>query len=254
MSLKHTRRFYRRGTIASLLGKLAWADVSDVQRLRMALQVRIIGQVYAFQRWRLSSVQLHRNPACTCPQVANGLQRLHNAQPHPIVHGDLKCANVLIEDNGDGAVIADFGLARAVREAGGRSADREQQQRGCGALTVTISPPEVLADTRAPRGPSVDVYAMGVVLYEMVTGRTAFAGMRQHEVVSTVRSGGRPVIPSSVNSDVAALIADCWAQDADARPTAGQVVTRLNAVIKQLTTADTLLTTTVADDTVYGLN
>ena len=199
--------------------------------------------------------------SCWCwpslQQVATGLQRLHTAQPHPIVHGDLKCANVLIEDNGDGAVIADFGLARAVREAGGGStaaaADMEQQQRGSGALTVVISPPEVLADPRAPRGPPVDLYAMGIVLYEMVTGRTAFAGMRQHEVISSVRSGGRPVIPPSVRADVAALIADCWAQDADARPTASQVVTRLNAIIKQLAAVDTLLTTTVAADTLDGL-
>jgi eukaryotic-like serine/threonine-protein kinase len=167
------------------------------------------------------------------------------------VHGDLKCANVLIEDNGDGAVIADFGLARAVRQAGGGSA--ETAQRGSSALTVTISPPEVLADPRAPRGPPVDVYAMGVVLYEMATGRTAFAGMRQHEVISSVLGGGRPVIPTSVHSDVAALIAVCWAQEAGARPTASQVVTRLNSVIKQLATVDTLLTTSVTADTLDRL-
>jgi serine/threonine protein kinase len=186
------------------------------------------------------------------PQVASGLQRLHSAQPHPIVHGDLKSANVLIEDNGEGAVIADFGLARAVRQAGGggtAAAGDTKQQRGSGALTVTISPPEVLADPRAPRGPAVDVYAMGVVLYEIVTGRIAFAGMRQHEVIRCVLEGGRPGIPHSLHSHVAALITDCWAQDADARPTASQVVARLNAVIKQLAAADTLLTATVAADT-----
>jgi hypothetical protein len=89
---------------------------------------------------------------------------------------------------------------------------------------------------------------MGVVLYEMVTGRTAFSGMRQHEVISSVRSGGRPAIPHSVHSDVAALISDCWAQEAGARPTASQVVTRLNAMIKQLAAASTLMTSTVAGD------
>jgi hypothetical protein len=78
--------------------------------------------------------------------------------------------------------------------------------------------------------------------------------MRQHEAISSVMAGGRPVIPSSVNSDVAALIQDCWAQEAGDRPTAGQVVARLNAVIKQLAAADTLLTTTVADYTLDGLS
>jgi serine/threonine protein kinase len=166
---------------------------------------------------------------------------------------------VLIEDNGDGAVIADFGLARAVREAGGGStaatAAGTVPHRSSGALTVAISPPEVLADPRAPRGPPVDLYAMGIVLYEMVTGRTAFAGMRQHELISSVRSGGRPVIPSSVHSDISALITDCWAQEPGDRPTAGQMVARLNAVIKQLAAADTLLTTTgPPPDTVDGFH
>jgi serine/threonine protein kinase len=173
------------------------------------------------------------------------------------VHGDLKCANVLLEDDGDGAVIADFGLARAVRESSsgdnGSANTQEQQQRSSGALTVAISPPEVLADPRAPRGPPVDVYAMGIVLYEMVTGRTAFAGMRQHEVISSVRAGGRPLIPPSVCSDVAALIKDCWAQEPGDRPAAAQVVAQLNAIIRQMAAADTLLTTAVAADTLEGL-
>lgn len=185
------------------------------------------------------------------PQVASGLQRLHAAQPLPIVHGDLKCANVLLEDDGEGAVIADFGLARAVREAGGGAADEEQ--RGSAALTVAISPPEVLRDVRAPRGPPVDVYALGVVIYEMVAGRAAFVGMRQHEVIRCVLEGRRPPIPASVRSEVAALISDCWAQEASDRPTAGAVVARVNEVIRQLAAADTLLTTAVAADTLQGL-
>ncbi len=191
--------------------------------------------------------------------MASGLQRLHSAHPRPIVHGDLKCANVLIEDDGDGAVIADFGLARAVLGASGCGADgggassSVAEQRGSGALTVSISPPEVLADPRAPRDPPVDIYAFGVVLYEMATGRTAFVGMRQHEVISSVLAGGRPAIPPTVRSEVSALIQDCWAQEADDRPPAGQVVARLNAIIKQLVGADTLLTTTVAADTLDRL-
>jgi serine/threonine protein kinase len=189
------------------------------------------------------------------PQVASGLQRLRTARPRPIVHGDLKCAKVLVEDDGDGAVIADFGLARAVREAGGGCAGAASDggaasaaQRGRAARIVYISPPEVLADPRAPRGPPVDVYAKGVVLYEMTTGRAAFVGMRQHEVVSSVLAGGRPSIPRGVRREVTALIEDCWAQATADRPTAELVVARLNVVIRQLAVADTLRTTTVTAD------
>jgi hypothetical protein len=100
----------------------------------------------------------------------------------------------------------------------------------------------------------VDVYAMGIVLHEMVTGHTVYAGMRKHEVACAVMAGGRPPIPSTVREDVAALIRDCWAQEAADRPTAGDVVARLNAVIKQLVGADTLLTTTVAADTLVDMD
>jgi hypothetical protein len=97
------------------------------------------------------------------------------------------------------------------------------------------------------------VYALGIVLHEMVTGHAAFAGMRQHEVIRCVLEGGRPPIPAGMREGVAALIKDCWAQEAADRPTASQVVMRLNAVIQQLAGADTLLTTTVAADTLEGL-
>jgi serine/threonine protein kinase len=185
-------------------------------------------------------------------QVASGLQRLHTAQPDPIVHGDVKCANVLIEDDGKGAVIADFGLARAVRDAGGMSSSGDVRGVAGGALTVSISPPEVLRDTRAPRGPPVDVYALGIVLHEMMTGRAAYTGMRKHEVVRCVLEGGRPPVPPGMREDVSCLIRDCWAQEAADRPTAGEVVARLTTVIKQLAGADALLTTTVATDTLSG--
>jgi hypothetical protein len=67
-------------------------------------------------------------------------------------------------------------------------------------------------------------------------------------VIRCVLEGGRPPIPAGVREDVAALIRDCWAQEAaDRLPVVG-----LSAVIQQLVGADTLLTTIVAADTLGG--
>jgi serine/threonine protein kinase len=67
------------------------------------------------------------------------MERLHSADP-PIIHGDLKCGNLLFDENGRRVVIADFGLASSVRDNMGPNASGRQV-----ALTVAISPPEVRA-------------------------------------------------------------------------------------------------------------
>jgi serine/threonine protein kinase len=61
---------------------------------------------------------------------------LHERKPSPVLHGDLKAANILLEDDGRRCVIADFGLAGWAHEQGSQAAKR-------GALTLAIAPPEV---------------------------------------------------------------------------------------------------------------
>ncbi len=169
---------------------------------------------------------------CSPTKVAGGVDRLHTSSP-PLVHGDLKAGNVLLEDDGMGAVVCDFGCSTEQQGAGG----------GTVGLTVSISPPEVLTHPRAPRGPAVDVYAFGILLLEMVTGLPAFQRLTATQVMQVVMRGQRPHIPPHVQPEVAAIICDCWAQQPSQRPSMGQVVQRLHGVVQSLAAAHTLNTT-----------
>jgi serine/threonine protein kinase len=72
---------------------------------------------------------------------------LHSRQPAPgILHGDLKTSNLLLEDDGQRVVIADFGLAGWLRRDDGGGAGTTAGMSAAeqmGALTTTIAPPEV---------------------------------------------------------------------------------------------------------------
>jgi serine/threonine-protein kinase len=95
--------------------------------------------------------------------VLGGLGAAHRAG---LVHRDVKPENVLISDDGE-VKIADFGLVRAVAAAGITSASVILG-------TAAYLSPEQVRDGKAT--PSSDVYAAGILTYELLTGRTPFSG------------------------------------------------------------------------------
>jgi serine/threonine-protein kinase len=110
-----------------------------------------------------------------------GLGAAHRAG---IVHRDLKPENVFIADTDDGEVakLLDFGIAR--KGDGGPSLTHSGALMG----TPAYMAPEQVAGNRGEIGPWSDVYAMGVILYEMLTGRAPFAADSMTEVLSRVLS------------------------------------------------------------------
>ncbi len=103
------------------------------------------------------------------PFIIDSLKGLEFIHRHGIIHRDLKPENILLQEAGHNRLIpkiADFGLAKKYSEAGGSLVTRI----GVGLGTLFFMPPEQIRDTRSVREPT-DVYAMGVTLYYLLTGK-----------------------------------------------------------------------------------
>ena len=141
-------------------------------------------------------------------QMATALGAAHRAG---IVHGDFKSSNVMVsrQDNRIKAVVMDFGLARSMATPAEESATvlsakplvgnehQETQETGSPvAGTPAYMAPEQVAGFDPT--PASDIYALGVVLYEMVTGKLPFDGNSAWEI-GLRRVGGTPTPPRSHN-------------------------------------------------------
>ncbi|MEJ7603300.1 MAG: serine/threonine-protein kinase [Kofleriaceae bacterium] len=103
-------------------------------------------------------------------EILAGLQAAHSSD---VVHGDIKSENILIETDGSDTIkIIDFGLALHVNQAPHVEQDREGGQIAYG--TPEYMAPEVIRGEHA--SPASDLYAVGVILYELVTGHRPFEG------------------------------------------------------------------------------
>jgi serine/threonine protein kinase len=141
-------------------------------------------------------------------QICDGLEAAHRAG---IVHRDLKPSNILVSKTGASRVhvkLLDFGLATRVEAAQASSVERATMS----ALTIIGTPqymaPEQIegreADTRT------DIFALGCVLYELLTGKPAFEGKSPSSVSSpgdpaTIRTGTRPDYSANARLDRGAL-------------------------------------------------
>jgi serine/threonine-protein kinase len=119
---------------------------------------------------------------------------VHYAHQEQVVHRDLKPGNILLTETGE-PKIADFGLAKLLDSDDGHT--RSEMALG----TPSYMAPEQAAGHSATVGPAVDVYALGAILYQTLTGKPPFKGADRAETLRQVREL-EPVPPSRYRAEV----------------------------------------------------
>ncbi len=164
-------------------------------------------------------------------EVASALAYAHSRS---VLHRDIKPENILL--SGGHAVVADFGIARAITEAGGERLTETGLAVGTAAY---MSPEQAAAEPRLDG--RTDVYSLGCVLYEMLAGQPPFVGSSVQAVIArkladpvpplrTVRESVPPALHHTVHKALARSPADRF-------PTAAHFVTTLEhmkAVVAEL--------------------
>jgi serine/threonine protein kinase len=123
--------------------------------------------------------------------LARAVQHAHD---RGVVHCDLKPSNVLLDDAGQ-PVLSDFGLAQTTSRSGRPGLLR------LFAGSPAYMAPEQFSGSAAPPGPAVDVWALGVMLHELLVGCRPFVSDNFSGLVQQIRSH-RPVPPSSLDPRV----------------------------------------------------
>ncbi len=128
-----------------------------------------------------------REAAQYVAKIARAVQFAHERN---VLHRDLKPSNILLSDDGE-PLVTDFGLAKRV--------DRDMQLTMAGAVigTPAYMPPEQARGDQRGIGPAADIYSLGAILYECVTGRPPFVSSSLTEMLSQVLED-EPLPPSKL--------------------------------------------------------
>jgi serine/threonine protein kinase len=162
-------RFYREAKAAAILSHPNLCPVHDVGQINGIHYLTM-----AYIEGKPLSMCIDRSMPLTQANVATVVRKLalalEEAHCRGVVHRDLKPSNIIINERGE-PVITDFGLARLINRE-----DIRLTKSGQILGTPAYMPPEQIKAQPQGMGPGCDVYSLGVILYEFLTGQLPFQG------------------------------------------------------------------------------
>ena len=173
-------------------------------------------------------------PVVACARILREvLDALGFAHAHGVVHRDIKPENILLEAGH--AVVADFGVAKALRESGSVT-----------SAGVAVGTPAYMAPEQAAADPNVDhrsdLYAVAIMAFEMLTGQPPFTGP-PHQVLAAHLTTPAPSLlerRSDVPAPLAHVIMQALAKDPVSRPaSAEEMLAAVEAAAAPTTSAET---------------
>ncbi len=156
--------------------------------------------------------------------LARVCETVEHAHQHRVIHRDLKPDNILVEQDGRPRIL-DFGIARPTYDS------EHTRTVGLGNTLGTIAymAPEQASQSRKDLGPQIDVYALGVIAFELLTGRRPHqtAGLSSTDVLEMLAKKDAPrlaAVDRALRGDIDAIIGTCLEIDPGRRyNTAGEL-------------------------------
>jgi serine/threonine-protein kinase len=213
-------RFLREARVAAKIGSEHVARVHDVGTLESGIPYLVMEHLDGVDLRELLRRERRLDVAEACEIALQACEALAEVQAAGIVHRDLKPSNLFVLRRADGSPavkLLDFGISKLSVPSG------ESDPMLTATATIMGSPaymsPEQIRSTKAVDG-RTDVWSLGAVLYELVTGQPAFRGETMPQVCAMIIADD-PVPPSTIRADLPpdlerAILA-CLDKDADRR-------------------------------------
>ncbi|GES83716.1 kinase-like domain-containing protein [Rhizophagus clarus] len=138
-----------------------------------------------------------------------------------IIHRDLHSKNVLIHQNT--IKLADFGVSKKI--------DEFVKSKSIDGVVPYVDPQRFILDKKYSLNKKSDVYSIGVLLWEISSGRPPFKGSADYYLIVNIPKGRREVPISDTPEEYVQTYTDCWKNEPDDRPDILEVVTRLETII-----------------------
>jgi serine/threonine protein kinase len=165
-------------------------------------------------------------------QVAEALVYLHSRRPEPVVHRDVKPANIIVDPEGR-VWLVDFGLAKATAGIDGA----RMMVDGGGTVAAGTPGYTPLEQWRMQASPRSDIYALGATLHHLLSGqdpRDRFAGLSELNLALLEELAPLPSLGelrSDLDPQLLGLVSRCLDREPQRRPEAGQVKAALEELL-----------------------